>query len=114
MHGIEASSLSLGLLRRLRSAFVSAVWSGRMPLAHVDGPVGCDPGFYIVRCWFRLHRRYLAYRPLEIPRLYSLLDLVSAGCPGHGPVHLLVQSAGVLGFAWDPGGGVGFDLVFHF
>ena len=35
--------------------------------------------------------------------MYSLLDLVSAGCPRHGPVHLLVQSAGVLGFVWHPG-----------
>ena len=106
LHGIEASSLSLGLLWRLRSAFVSAVWSRRMPLAQVgavltllDGPVGCDPGFYIVWCRFRLLRRYLACRPLETPRLCSLLDLVFAGFPGHGPVHLLVQSAGVLGFA---------------
>ena len=31
------------------------------------------------------------------------MDLVSAGCPGHGPVHLVVQSAGTLGFVWDSG-----------
>ena len=105
LHCVEASSLSLGLLRRLRSAFVADVWSRRMPLAHVgavltllDWPVGCDPGFYIVWCRLRLLRWYLAYRPLAVPRLYSLLDLVSAGCPWHGPVHLLVQSAGTLGF----------------
>ena len=53
--GIEASALSLGIAsHRLRSAFVSAVWSRKMPLAHtgavltlLDRPVGCDPGFFV-------------------------------------------------------------------
>ena len=43
---------SFGLLQRLRTAIVSAVWSKKIPLAHVgavlsllDGPPGCDPGF---------------------------------------------------------------------
>ena len=48
-------------------------------------------------------RRFLAYRPDTVPRVYRLLDLVAAGRPGHGPVHLLIQSAGILGFAWDSG-----------
>ena len=84
LQGIEASTLPLGLLRRLRSAFVSAVWSRTMPLAQVgavltllDGPVGCDPGFHVVWCRFRLLRRYLAYRPLEVPRLYTGCFLIS-------------------------------------
>ena len=55
-------------------------------------------------CRFRLLLRYLTYRPLEVRMVYNILDLVSAGCRGHGRVHLLVQSAGVLGFVWDPGG----------
>ena len=38
-------------------------------------------------------RRYLAYRPGEVPRVYRLLDLAAAGRPGHGPAHLLLQSA---------------------
>ena len=46
-------------------------------------------------------RRFLAYRPDEVPRIYRLLDLAAAGRPGHGPVHLLLHSAGQLGFAWD-------------
>ena len=89
---------------------MNAVWSKKMPLAHVgailsllDGPMGCDPGFYIVWCRFRLLRRYLAYRPGEIARLYALLELVAGGCGGHGPMHLLVESAGVIGFVWDAG-----------
>ena len=84
-------------------------WSAKMPLAHVgavlsllDGPTGCDPGFYVLWCRFRLLRRCLASRPLEVVGLYSLLGLVSDGCPGHGPMHLLVESAGIIGFAWDP------------
>ena len=39
-------------------------------------------------------RKFLAYRPGGVPRVYSLLDLAAAGRPGHGPVHLLLQSAG--------------------
>ena len=29
------------------------------------------------------------------------MDLAAAGRPGHGPVHLLLKSACLLGFAWD-------------
>ena len=109
LHAIEGSRISFALLQRLRTAFVSAAWSRKMPLAHVgavvsllDGPAGCDPGFYVLWCRFRLLRRYLAYRPLEVPRIYSLLGLVAGGCPGHGPIHLLVESAGIIGFSRDP------------
>ena len=34
-------------------------------------------------------------------RIFRLLDYASAGAPGHGPIHLLVQSADELGFFWD-------------
>ena len=54
LHAVEASRLSFSLLQRLRTAFVSSVWSEKMPLAHVgavlsllDGPIGCDPGFFL-------------------------------------------------------------------
>ena len=30
-----------------------------------------------------------------------MLDLISRGAQGHGPVHLLLFSAAELGFAWD-------------
>ena len=109
LRAIEGSRISYSLLRQLRSAFVSAAWSKKMPLAHVgavlsllDGPPGCDPGFFVLWCRFRLLRRYLAFRPMEVPRIYSLLGLVAGGCPGHGPVHLVVESAGIVGFSWDP------------
>ena len=49
--------------------------------------------------WFGLgldFRRYLVCCPLAVPRLYTLLGLVASGCPGHGPVHLLVENVGVL------------------
>ena len=103
LHAIEGSGISFSLLQRLRTAFVSAVWSKKMSLARVgavlfllDGPPGCDLGFYVV--WFRfgLFRRYLVCRPLAVPRLKTLLGLVACGCLGHGPVHLLVESVGVL------------------
>ena len=45
--------------------------------------------------------RYLGCRPKEILWVYRLLDLAAAGRPGLGPVHLLWESAGELGVAWD-------------
>ena len=33
--------------------------------------------------------------------MYRLLDRVAEGCPGHGPAHLLVESAAEIGFQWD-------------
>ena len=83
------------------------VWSRKEPLASsgavlglLDRPHGCDPSFCIV--WFRflLFRRYLSFRPDEVPRLYRLLDFVRDGCCGHGPVHALVTSARRIGFSW--------------
>ena len=107
-HASEASGVSFSLFQRLRSAFFSAVWSKKMPLAHfgavftlLDAPPGCDPVF-VVWCRFMLLRRCLAQFPLEVPKLNGFLNLVDAGGPGHGPMHLLVESAGVIGFSWAP------------
>ena len=46
-------------------------------------------------------RRYLAYRPGEVGRVYQLLNSVIEGCLGHGTVHLLVGGASEIGFRWD-------------
>ena len=46
-------------------------------------------------------RGYLAYRPGEVFRVYRSLERSAGGCPGHGPVHLLLQSASTIGFHWD-------------
>ena len=67
----------------------------------LDGLVGIDPAFRIVWARFRTMRRYLAYYPEEEPRIFRMLDLVSRGAQGHGPVHLLLISAAELGFAWN-------------
>ena len=107
LHGIEASSLSQGSLFRLRAAFVRACWSSKLTLAHagsvlgmLDGPEFVDPVACVVWFRFRLMWRYLAYRPFEAARIGRLLELASGGAPGHGPVHLLVESASSLGFPW--------------
>ena len=34
--------------------------------------------------------------------MYRLLEMVSEGTPGHGPVHLLSAGAAEVGFRWDP------------
>ena len=79
LHGIEASLLASGSLRKLRSAICKVVWSHRQPLANVgavlsllDGPTGCDPAFCVVWYRFRLLRRYLALWPAEVGRVYRL------------------------------------------
>ena len=111
LHGIEASLLSQSHVLKLRAAFVRACWSSKLTLAHtgtvlgmLDGPECADPAVCIVWFRFRMLRRYLAYRPLEIARIGRLLELVSNGAPGHGPLHLLVDSAAALGFRWCPQG----------
>ena len=48
---------------------------------------------------FRLLRRYLALWPTEVGRVYRLLEMVSEGCPGHGPIHLLSASAVEIGLS---------------
>ena len=81
-----------------------------MPLASataililLDGPVGVDPAFHIIWSRFRMMRRYLAYCHGEEPRIFRMLDSVSRGAQGHGPVHFLLISAAELefAFAWD-------------
>ena len=108
LHGVEASLLASGCLLKLRSAVCRVVWSRRQPLADVgavlgmlDGPSGCDPLFCVVWFRFRLFRRFLALWPSRVDRAYRLLDMVSEGCRGHGPVHLLVSSAAEIGFRWS-------------
>ena len=107
VHGIEASVLASDSLRKLRSSICSVVWSRRQPMASVgavlslmDGPTGCDPAFCVVWFRFRLFRRYLALWPFQVGRACPLLEMVSEGCLGHCPVHLLVASAAVIGFRW--------------
>ena len=107
-HGIEASLLASDSLRRLRSPIHRVVWSRRQPLACfgsvlslLDGPTGCDPAFCVVWFRFRLLRKYLALWPMEVGRVYRLLEMVSEGGPGHGPIHLLSASAAEIGFRWD-------------
>ena len=73
-------------------------------LSLLDGSAGSDPGVRVVWCRFRMLRRHMAYNSSvhELAWVYSLLRVVAAGAPGHGPVHLLLSSAASLGFSWDP------------
>ena len=116
LHGNEASFLADICLRKLRTAIFRAVWSGRQPLANtgavlclIDGPSGCDPAFCVIWFGFRMLRRYLAYRPGEVDR-----DAAD-GCFGHGPAHLLVESAAKVGFLLALGGcGPGLIVLSNF
>ena len=45
--------------------------------------------------------RVLVYQPCETTRINHMLLHVSLGCAGHGPIHLLVKSAGLIGLHWD-------------
>ena len=91
LHGIEASLFASDSLRKLRSA-IRRVGSRRQPLASVgavlsllDGPTGCDPAFCVVWFRFRMLRRYLALWPVEVGRVYRLLEMFGDGCPWAWP-----------------------------
>ena len=108
LHGIEASFLAGTSMRKLRAAILVVAWSCRQPFASIgavlgllDGPSGCDPAFCVVCFRFRMLRRYLAYRPGEVFRVYRLLERAAEGGPGLGPVHLLLQSAAAIEFHYD-------------
>ena len=108
LHAVEASYVFASSLGAFRAANVRSVWTSKMPLANtpvvlnlLGGPVGVDPAFYIVWTRFRPVRRYLAHRPLEVSRIYRMLDSIAHGAPGHSLVHLLLISAAEIGFAWD-------------
>ena len=82
--------------------------ASKMPLAGapailnlLDVPVGIDPAFHIFWARFRMMRWYLACCPDEEPHIFRMRDLISRGAQGRGPVHLLLNSAAELGFAWD-------------
>ena len=101
LHAAEASYVSSSSISSFRAAIVRAVWSSKMPLANspailnlLDGPVDVDPAFHVIWSRFRM-------MPEEEPRIFRMLDLISRGAQGHGPVHLLLISAAELGFAWD-------------
>ena len=49
---------------------------------------------------FRMIRRYLAFRPEEIRAIDEMLDRVSVGSLGHGPIQLSIHSAAVLDWTW--------------
>ena len=48
-------------------------------LCLLDAPDCSDPELYVVWSRFRQMRRFLAYRPNEVPRIFRLLDLAAAG-----------------------------------
>ena len=109
LHGCEGAAFSVSALGSLRSAVARAVWSKKLPMTNtpallslLDGPRGSDPAFFIIWSRFRQGgRRYLSYRLGEETRIFRLLDYASTGSPGHGPIHLLLQSAEEIGFFWD-------------
>ena len=108
LHGSEGAVVSGTHLGSLRAGIVGGCWPGKLTMASpsavlslLDAPDGCDPTFYVIWGRFRQMRRYSGYRPGEVHRFFRLLDLAAAGQPGHGPVHLLLESALELGFALD-------------
>ena len=119
LHGCEGAAVSVTALSSFRSAISRAVWSKKLPMTNtpallslLDAPCGSDPAFFIIWNRFRQLRRYLAYRPDAQDRIFRLLDYASAGSPGHGPIHLLIQSADELGFSGILSRLVGSGLVF--
>ena len=103
LHAVEASYISVSFLSAFRAAIVRAVWSCKMPLANAHSPgraSRCGPAYYTVRARFRMMRRYLSYRPDEVPRIFRMLDILAHGADGHGPVHLLQSCAEIGEQGW--------------
>ena len=108
LHGCEGAAVSVAALSSFRSAIAQTVWSKRLPMTNTpallslsDGPWRSDLAFFVIWSRFRQLRRYLACCLDDEARIYRLLDYSSTASPGHGPIHLLLQSAGELGFFWD-------------
>ena len=98
LHGVEASFLAVTSLRKLRAAF----FGGLRGLVGSLLPVlvlflACLMVIQVVILFF-----CVVWCPGEVSRVYRLLERVAEGGPGHGPVHLLLQSVAVIGFRWDP------------
>ena len=51
-------------------------------------------------------------REKQLSFIFRLLDYASTGSPGHGPIHLLIQSAEEIVFSGILSRLVGFGLVF--
>ena len=59
-------------------------------LSQLDAPDCCDPALYVIGGRFRQMRRYLAFRPGEVPRVFGLvlllllvgLSVVQSTCSG--------------------------------
>ena len=91
LHAAEASCVSASSLSAFRAAFVKAVWSSKMPLAHtpavldlLDGPVGVDPAVHIV--WVRF--RMIGIWRIDLRRslgFFRMLDLISGWSPWSWP-----------------------------
>ena len=120
LHGCEGAAVPVTALSSFRSAIARAVWSQKLPMTNtsallslLDGPWGSDPAFFTISNRFRQLRRYLSYRPDDEARIFRLLDCASTGSPGHGPIHLLIQSADeIVFFSGALSRLVGFGLVF--
>ena len=78
-------------LDSFRTGIVKACWAQTFPMANPHPLLSLLDALFVIWVGFRLMRRYLAYRPAEVPRVFRLLDLAAAGRPGHGPVHLLFE-----------------------
>ena len=121
LHGIEASLLASDGLRKLQSSIHRVVWSRPQPNVWTDGSlvwIECywcfclqlDGWSYWVRpCMLcglvqvsLASEVSLALWPCQVGRANRLLETVSEGSPGHGPIHLLSASASEIGFRWDP------------
>ena len=103
MHGAEGSLVSCKKMASFRTGIVRACWPRKLPMANphavlslLDAPDCCDPELCVICGRFRQMRRFLAYRPGEVSRIFRLLDLAAAGRPGHGPVHFCLFSLLVI------------------
>ena len=118
LHGVEASLLASDSLLKFRSSICRVVWSRRQPLACVgavlsllDGPLVVTLCFVLSGFGFVSFVGFWLCGPLRLVVLIDFWIMVCEGCPGHGPIHLLVACAAEIGFRWDQLVWLGLGLV---
>ena len=103
LHGIEASFLSETGLRKLRSAlFWLYCLAGSLLPILVQYLVSMMVRQVAIRLFALFGSGFVCFvGNLVWMFIRCTGDNATDGCPGHGPMHLLVESAPEIGFPWD-------------
>ena len=107
LHGCEGAAISVTALGAFRAAVARAVWSKKLAMTNTPAlfkPVGWSlriPPSSSSGVAFGSFDGIWRIGPMRRDAFFRLLDYASTGSLGHGPIHLLVESAQEIGLYWD-------------